>query len=85
MNLLNCGDFLLYTPVNPFSEFLGYWVVRENGGGGEGGRGKERACVYVGMYVCMYVYTYVYIAKASRNLYCAEYLRLITVCYVSSI
>lgn len=83
MNMLNCGDFLLYIPVNPHNEFLGYWVVRENGGGGggEGERGKERACVYVGMYV----YTYVYIAKASRNLYSAEYLRLITVCYVSSI
>lgn len=32
-------------------------MVRENeGGGGEGVRGTERACVYVGMYVCVYTH-----------------------------
>lgn len=55
--------------------------MRESGGGRWGRRGKERACVDVCMYV---VYTYVYIAEASKNIYCAEYLRLITVCLCQS-
>lgn len=42
------------------------------------GRGEEES-MYVYGYVCMYVY----IAKAARDLYCQEYFRLITVCYVS--
>lgn len=57
---------------------MGSWGEGE-GREGHGEREREHIC----MWECMYVCIYVYIAEAARNLYCEEYLRLITVCYVS--
>ena len=73
---LNCGVFFFILKQIHLDEFLGCWVVRKSGR-------EHYECGYTCMCVCVFVSMCVYIGEAVRNIYCEEYLRLITVCYVS--